>query len=185
MRGERLFRKAISEYKEHHLPESLRNTFKKHDFKFAWLDMSMFWLPYQGTATPVTQTNNASLKTDYNKDGEEVKPTLQRNDSVKKIISSKAKGFRHSLSENFKHRTIVKFGRNSNDTTKEEIIDEERVTVNYLNAEEYMYRPYAPNTRRKAICDEIEKCIVQTGGTLRSLRRDLIVAVNLSNWHLL
>lgn len=180
MRGERLFQKTISEYKENHLPGSLRNNFKKHDFKFAWLDISISWLPYQAT-----ETNNASLETDHNKDGKQMKPILQRNDSVKKLITSKTKGIRRSLSENFKHRTIVKSGCNSNGAISEEIIEEGRLTVVYLNADEYIYRPYAPNTRRKAICDEIEKCIVQNGGTLRSLRRDLIVAVNLSNWHLL
>lgn len=180
MRGERIFQKAISEYKENHLPELVRDTFKKHDFKFAWLDVSISWLPYQAT-----QTNNASLKTDYNKDGKQMKSKLQRNDSVKKLITSKTKGIRRSLSENFKHRTVVKSGCNSNDSISEEIIEDERLAVVYLNADEYIYRPYAPNTRRKAICDEIEKGIVQKGGSLRSLRRDLIVAVNLSNWHLL
>ena len=184
MRGVKLFRKAISEFKDYPaLQESVKNTCKRHDFKLAWLDKPISWLPYQVTAISnqyVTTTNNASLKSCKKDD----KPIPQGNDAVKKIILSKTQGIRRSFSENFKHRTVVK-SVHKNLTTSEEIIEEQRLTVNSLNADEYMYRPNAPNTRRKAICDEIEKCIVQIGGTLRSLRRDLIVAVNLSDWNLL
>ena len=186
MRREKLLRKAISECKDYPtLPESVRNTCKKHDLKLAWLDKPISWLPYQVTAISdryVTTTNNVYLKSDFKKDG---KPIPQGNAAIKKLILPKTREIRRSFSENFKLRTIAKSTRNLNGTTSEEIIEEQRLTVVSLNADEYMYRPNAPNTRRKAICDEIEKCIVQTGGTLRSLRRDLIVDVNLSNWYLL
>lgn len=185
MRGEQLLRKAISECKEYHLPESVTNPFKNHNLKFAWLDNSISWLPYQATVTSIKQTNNGSLKSELNKDGKHPRPVLQRNESVKKLIASKTPGIRRSFSESFKHRTVVKSDCNPNGTAREEIIEEEPLTAVIVSADEYIYKPYAPNTRRKAICDEIEKCILQNGSTLRSLRRDLIVAVNLTNWHLL
>ena len=185
MRGEQLLRKAISECKEYHLPVSVTNPFKNHNLKFAWLDKSTSWLPYQATVTSITQTNNGSLKSEFNKDGKHPRLTLQRNDSVKKLLASKTQGMRRSFSESFKHRTVVKSSCSPNGTAREEIIEEERLTVVTVSTDEYIYRPYAPTTRRKAICDEIEKCILQNGATLRSLRRDLIVAVNLTNWHLL
>ena len=186
MKGERLFQKAISGYKEFYLPEMVRDTFKKPDFKFAWLDKSISLLPYQATVKSITQADNASLRAEYSRDDKQMKPVLQRNDSLKTIITSKTRGIRRSLTESSKRGTIVKSGCGLNRaTTREEIIKGESIAVVYLNADEYFYKPYARNTRRKAICDEIEKCIVLNGGTLRSLRRDLIVSVNLSNWHLL
>ena len=185
MKGEGFFRRAISEYKEYHLTESLRKTFKKNDLKFPWLNTySISWLPHRAAASSATQTNNASSKTDYDKDGKQRKPVLQRNASFKNKITSTTKDIRRSLLENFKHSSIVKLSH-SNGSTREEITGDDNHKVVYFNASEYMYRPYASNTRRKAICDEIEKYIVQNGGTLRPMRSDLIVAVSLSNWHLL
>lgn len=184
MRGEQLLRKAISECKEYHLPESVTNPFENHDLKFAWLDKSISWLPFQATATSIKQTNNGSLKSEFSKVGKGARPVLQRNDSVKKLIASKTQGIRRSFSESFKHRTVVT-GCSTNSTAREEIIEEERLAAVFVSGDEYIYNPCAPSKRRKAICDEIEKCILQKGATLRSLRRDLIVAVNLTNWHLL
>lgn len=186
MRGEQLFRKAISECKEYHLPESITNPFQNHDLKFAWLERSISWLPFQATVPSIKQTSNAcSLKIELDKGGKYPRSVLQRNDSVKKLIASKTQGIRRSISESLKQRTVVTSGYSLNDAAREKIIKEDHLTAVFVSAEEYIYSPYAPNRRRKAICDEIEKCILQKGATLRSLRRDLIVAVNLTNWHLL
>ena len=185
MRGEQFLRKAISECKECHLPESVTKPFTNHDLKFAWLGKSISWLPFQETLTSIKQTSNGSLKSELDKGGKYPRPVLQRNDSVKKLIASKTQGIRRPFSESLKHRTVVKSACSPNGTVREEIIEEERLAAVFVSVDEYIYNPYAPNTRRKAICDEIEKRILQKGGTLRSLRRDLIVAVNLTNWHLL
>ena len=182
MRGEQFLRKAILECKEYHLPETVTKPFKPHDLKFAWLGKSISWLPFQETVASIKQTSNGSLKSEVDKGGKYRRPVLQRNDSVKKLIASKTQGIRRPFSESLKHRTVVKSACSPNGTAREEIIEEERLTAVFGRADEYIY---VPNTRRKAICDEIEKGILQKGATLRSLRRDLIVAVNLTNWHLL
>ena len=127
MRREKLLRKAISECKDYPtLPESVRNTCKKHDLKLAWLDKPISWLPYQVTAISdryVTKTlDNASLKSDCKKDGKRGSHRRGTSDCVQ-----------------FKRRRA------------------------HLQTERTKY------TKSEAICDEIEKCIVQTGGTLRSL----------------
>ena len=185
MRGEQFLRKAISECKDYHLPESVTKPFKAHDSKFAWLGKSTSWLTFQETITSIKQTGNGSLRSELDKGGKCPRSVLQRNDSLKKLIASKTQGIRRPFSESLNHRTLVTSVCSPSGTAREEIIEEERPTVVFVSADQYIYNPYAPNTRRKAICDEIEKSILQKGATLRSLRRDLIVAVNLTNWHLL
>lgn len=185
MRGEQFLRKAISECKEYHLPESVTKPFKNQGLKFAWLGKTISWLPFQETVTSIKQTSNGCLKSELDKGSKCPRSVLQRNDSLKKLITSKTQGIRRPFSETLKHRTVVTSACSPNGTAREEIIEEEYLTAVFVSADEYIYNPYAPNTRRKAICDEIERGILQKGATLRSLRRDLIVAVNLTNWHLL
>lgn len=133
-----------------------------------------------------TQTKTSVSQTNVVKKGEltQNRPILPGNDAFKLIVS-KTRGFRRSLSDTFKLRTIVKVNREGESKTTEEVIDDEHSSVDILRPDEYIYRTTAPNTRRKAICDAIEKRIVQNGGMLRSLRRDLVVAINLTNWKLL
>ena len=100
-------------------------------------------------------------------------------------IASKAQEIHCSLSETFKQRTVVKSISHLNGKSREEIFEEDSLTVARSNANAYTYRTGALKARRNAICDEIDKCIVQTGGKLRSMRGDLIVDVNLSNWNLI
>jgi len=104
------------------------------------------------------------------------------------VIASKTREFKRTLySETFKLKTVVRaFFRREGSTVREEIIADEQSSTEILKPDEFMYRPSAPNIRRKAICEEIEKCIVQKGaGSLRSLRSDLIVAANLKTWQLI
>ena len=182
MKGGKLFRKAISECKD-----SVRKSCNKHDLSCTVKSISL--LPYQVKAPSdwnVIQRNNAPLKTNFRKDVHYKKPPPQQGASVMKLITSKTQGIHRSLTQSFKHRTVVKSTHNLNEKTRETIIEEDCLTAALsLNSDEYIYRRNAPNTRRNAICDEIEKCIVQNGGTLRSTRRDLIVNVNLSNWNLI
>ena len=101
-----------------------------------------------------------------------------------KLTFSKTRGLGGYLSESFKLQTLVKTFHDEKGSTSEETEDDDS-PESILKPDEFIYRAHAPNTRRKAICDEIEKCIVQHGGMLRSQRRDLVLAVNLSNLHLL
>ena len=104
------------------------------------------------------------------------------------LIASKTRTFKRTLySETFKLKTLVRaFFSREGSRVREETIADEQSSTEILKPDEFMYRPNAPNIRRKAICDEIEKCIVQSGaGSLRSLRSDLIVAANLKTWQLI
>ena len=104
------------------------------------------------------------------------------------LVASKTREFKRTLySESFKLKTVVRaFFRREGSRVREEIIADEQSSAEILKPDEFMYRPNAPNIRRKAICDEIEKCILQSGvGSLRSLRSDLIVAANLKTWQLI
>lgn len=182
MKGGKLFRKAISECKD-----TVRKSCNKHDLSYTVKSISL--LPYQVKAPSdlnVIQRNNAPLETNFRKDGHYKKPPPQQSASVMKLITSKTQGIHRSLTQSFKHRTVVKSAHNLNEKTREKIVEVDCLTAALsLNSDGYIYRRNAPNTRRNAICDEIEKCIVQNGGTLRSTRRDLIVNVNLSNWNLI
>lgn len=112
---------------------------------------------------------------------------ITENDTMN-LIASKTREFKRTLySETFKLKTVVRaFFSREGSTVREEIIADEESSTEILKPDQFMYRPNAPNIRRKAICDEIEKCIVQSGsGSLRSLRSDLIVAANLKTWQLI
>ena len=190
MKREQILQKTISEQgQEYATTELVRKPCKKHQglVKLAWSEKSS-WIHNRVNATSDrsgTQTKpNTFQSNEDRKDGIRMKSIFQSNDAVKLIVS-KTWGLRRSFSESFKLRTVVKTFRDGEGTTSEEILDDKRSFSDILRPEEFIYRAHAPYTRRKAICDEIEKCIVLNGGTLRSLRRDLIVAVNLTNWHLL
>ena len=99
MRGEQFLRKAISECKEYHLPESVTKPFKNHDGKL------ISWLLFQETVALIKQTSNGSLKSELAKGSKYPRPVLQRNDLVKKLIASKTQGIRRPFLESLKHRT--------------------------------------------------------------------------------
>ena len=194
MRGEgQTMLKTSSQSQQCHefaMPESMRKICKRHQdsVKLAWSENSSPWIHFGSNVASDRQCtqrkSNASQHGVDKKDGNRIKSILQGNDAMK-LIASKTRGFRRSFSESFKLRTVVKAYRDGASAATEEIADDVNSSSGILKPDEFIYRPHAPNARRKAICDEIEKCIVQNGGTLRSLRRDLVVAVNLTNWHLL
>ena len=185
--------KTISkQYQGCDIPGLVIQTSKKHHdlVKRAWPE-NFYWVHHGVNDTldrcGTQRKSDDSQISEKRKDGNRIKSMLQGNEAVQ-LIASKTRGFRRSFSEHFTLKTVVKaYSDGESIATREEIIIDERSTagVRMLEPDEFIYRPNAPNTRRKAICDEIEKCIIQNGGTLRSLRRDLVVAVNLTNWHLL
>lgn len=70
-----------------------------------------------------------------------------------------------------------------NSKSVEEVDDAEDYTV-VLNEEDYV--SHHQDTRRPAICEEIERIVEMNNGTpLRTQRRNLIVSDNLLKWHLL
>ena len=182
MKGDRVLRKVVSECSES------ANPCKRHQNPvFTWFDQAARFR-FGGckvTSDPLkTLTYYGPQYNDNNMySGKQLRPIHQGSEALK-IITSKTKNFRRSLSESYKQRTVVCSERVGSGATKEQIVPEDRFTTAFI-AGDYIYQTHAPYRRRNAICDEIEKYIIHEGATLRSLRRDLIVAVNLSNWHLL
>ena len=161
-----------------------RRSCKKHqDFsKLAWSENSSFIRTGANVTSDrsgiQTNRNDSQKSVDTRKHGNYTGPKSQGDDSLKR-------GLRRYFSESFKLRTFVKAFHEEKGSTSEKTVEEDDSPDRILTPDEFIYRAHAPNTRRNAICDEIEKCITQHGGMLRSQRRDLVLAVNLSNLHLL
>ena len=165
---------------------------RNHDFiKRAWNERSCSI--YRGIGDEMEQSERqkqplASQSRENGKDEYKPRQVVITENETMNLIASKTRKFKRTLySETFKLKTVVRaFFSREGSTVREEITADEQSSTEILKPDEFMYRPNAPNIRRKAICDEIEKCIVQSGaGSLRSLRSDLIVAANLKTWQLI
>ena len=165
---------------------------RKHDFiKRAWNERSCSI--YHGIGDEMEQSErqkqpSALQSREKGKDEYKTRQVVITENETMNVVASKTREFKRTLySETFKLKTVVRaFFRREGSTVQEEIMADEQLSAEILKPDEFMYRPNAPNIRRKAICDEIEKCIVQSDtGSLRSLRSDLIVAANLKTWQLI
>lgn len=192
MRIEQLLRdKMLQQSQGCAVSEKGRGSCKKHqDFsKLAWSENSSYIRTEVNVTSDLdgvqTRTNVFTKSVDKKNANHMHTGSKSQGDDGLKLTFSKTRGLGGYLSESFKLRTVVKAFRDEKDSTSEETEEDDDSPESILKPDEFIYRAHAPNTRRKAICDEIEKCIVQHGGMLRSQRRDLVLAVNLSNLHLL
>ena len=173
------------------ISKSGRSSCKKHeDFsKLAWSENSSCVRTEVNVTSDLdgvqTKTNVFTKSVDKKSGNHMHTGSKSQGDDGLKLTFSKTRELGGYLSESFKLRTVVKAFRDEKDSTSEETEEDDDSPESILKPDEFIYTAHAPNTRRKAICDEIEKCIVQHGGMLRSQRRDLVLAVNLSNLHLL